>query len=528
MTVLVGDVRTTFTMRGAGDGAAKVNEGAKALGALDAQGKRATSTFGGLRIAVDDTVTAGKGFAGMVGTVSSVAGAFAQAIPVVAALTAGVIAFFDAIGNENEQRLEQFGRDVATSAEASRRFSTRLYEQASSAREAFKAVSELRAGTLQLAAANAAAAGDDDKAKKLIAQAGAVTARATAEATEQTIADASRRYDEMGAAFLAAQADERRQRDNLIRAQFEQNQALAAGDEKALAITAKAIIDAQSAVALAYSAQIEARRELGALDEKLAALRARQAEERKASAEADLRASPGFIEFDALEFTRAPSRITRDTVPTDGGGPSGGRRSRGPLGALGGGFSSALKDARLLGDGIRDFTAAMAEALPGMADFSNALQRIGDIWQTWGKTGKDTRNAIVGSLGAIAVAGAQQIKDERARAGVLALIYTALGVAHVVTPGMEAQGAGEIAAGVMLGAVALGAGGSGRGRSGAGGGSGASGSPSELRSVNDSATPAPIVVNIFAPWLGETQQDAAQGMLSWLGSINGSGFEHAG
>lgn len=153
-----------------------------------------------------------------------------------------------------------------------------------------------------------------------------------------------------------------------------------------------------------------------------------------------------------------------------------------------------------------------------MSDFSAALAQIGDIWAKWAETGKNTKAAVVGSLAAIAVAGAQQIKDERARAGVLAIIETGLGFANLENPAIAA---GHFTAAAVLGGVALfGAGGSAR-RSG--GGSAAS-AASSIRPVNDNTGVAPVQLNINAPWFGPSPQEAAAGLAAFLGSANGTGF----
>lgn len=178
-------------------------------------------------------------------------------------------------------------------------------------------------------------------------------------------------------------------------------------------------------------------------------------------------------------------------------------------------------DRAQLGADIRDFTSALSAAVPEMDAFHGALAKIGDIWSEWGKGAMNAKTAVVGSLAAIGLAGAESIKNEQLRAGVRALILGAEGAVHLLTPGYQALGAAEIAAAGVLGAIALGGGGgsSSSSRAPTGGGGARA-----LRPMSDAATNAALVVNINAPWFGPSPQEAAAGLSAFLGRAAGTGF----
>lgn len=173
-----------------------------------------------------------------------------------------------------------------------------------------------------------------------------------------------------------------------------------------------------------------------------------------------------------------------------------------------------------LGADIRDFTSALSAAVPEMDAFHGALAKIGDIWSEWGKGAMNAKTAVVGSLAAIGLAGAESIKNEQLRAGVRALILGAEGAVHLLTPGYQALGAAEIAAAGVLGAIALGGGGGSSSSRAPTGGGGAR----ALRPMSDSATNAALVVNINAPWFGPSPQEAAAGMAAFARRADGTGW----
>lgn len=185
---------------------------------------------------------------------------------------------------------------------------------------------------------------------------------------------------------------------------------------------------------------------------------------------------------------------------------------------------------------IRDFSAALAAAIPDMGDFAGALNEISNQWATYAElqanAGEDVAKqaaaqkalatATIGSLGAIAKAGASRIKDERLRAGVLSIIELGVGTGMMLTPGMQAEGAAHLAAAAILGSVAI-FGGAGGSKSHAATSSG----DRAFKPMNDNAVGGALVVNINAPWFGPSPQEAAAGLAAFLGLAAGTGFSAA-
>ena len=185
---------------------------------------------------------------------------------------------------------------------------------------------------------------------------------------------------------------------------------------------------------------------------------------------------------------------------------------------------------------IRDFSAALAAAIPDMGDFAGALNEISNQWATYAElqanAGEDVAKqaaaqkalaaATIGSLGAIAKAGAARIKDERLRAGVLSIIELGVGTGMMLTPGMQAEGAAHLAAAAILGSVAL-FGGAGGSKSHAATSSG----DRAFKPMNDNTLGGALVVNINAPWFGPSPQEAAAGLAAFLGLAAGTGFAPA-
>lgn len=203
---------------------------------------------------------------------------------------------------------------------------------------------------------------------------------------------------------------------------------------------------------------------------------------------------------------------------------------------------------RGMADEIRDFSAALSESIPGMSDFSGALRDIASSWEDVRaandnaadvyekylagekgvadvlKANKDARTAetrgIIMSVGAAAMAGAEQIKNERLRAGILATIHLGLGTALMFVPGAQQEAFGHLAGAAILGSVALFGGASG------GGSRSSSSQRSVSRSVSQqSANAAPWTINIFGGWYGTVSpQEAAASLYQLTRRGGGSGW----
>lgn len=201
--------------------------------------------------------------------------------------------------------------------------------------------------------------------------------------------------------------------------------------------------------------------------------------------------------------------------------------------------------------GIRDATSVFASAVPQINEFAGALGMVAsemdrvsaandnlvevlakyrageadstEVAKARTEATKTVTSAIVGSVGAVAKAGAAQIKDERARAGVLAIIETGLGFATLFTnPG---ESAGHFTAAAILGSVALTAGAAGTNK----GGARASASTTRVAVANDDfarRSQAPIVNNIYGGWYGSsTPQESMAGLAGRQRGLDGTGFE---
>ncbi len=113
---------------------------------------------------------------------------------------------------------------------------------------------------------------------------------------------------------------------------------------------------------------------------------------------------------------------------------------------------------------IRDFTSALSDSLPGMDAFASALGGISSMWGEYAQGNKSAAQATIFSVGAIAKAGAEQIKNERLRAGVLSTIELGLGSASIAVYDYPAAAA-HFTAAAVLGSVAIFGGGGGGGGS---------------------------------------------------------------
>lgn len=224
-------------------------------------------------------------------------------------------------------------------------------------------------------------------------------------------------------------------------------------------------------------------------------------------------------------YSEMPSMLAVPEFGSDAGMGAGTRRGRGGLsGGIVGSTVGAANAAREAAKDVRDFTAALSEALPGMGAFSDALNRVASVWAKWGSEGFKTKDAIVGSLGAIATAGAEQIKNERLRAGVLSIIELGLGFANIENPPVAAA---HFAAAATLGGVALFGGSS--GKSGGRGASTSSGAGRAQRLQGEMLGQRAVGVTIYGNYyaFGKGDQEAASDVQRLTHRADGTGFERA-
>lgn len=167
---------------------------------------------------------------------------------------------------------------------------------------------------------------------------------------------------------------------------------------------------------------------------------------------------------------------------------------------------------------VRDFTGALSEALPGMEAFTGALGQISEVWGKYAESGEGAARATIASLGAIGRAGAEQIKNERLRAGVLSVIELGIGTGMLfVNP---AEAASHFAAAAILGGVAI------FGGSSAGGarGGGAGGRPLSAPLGDRSSGNITYVINTGVYIAGRTEQESAAELHTLDRRAYGSGW----
>lgn len=172
----------------------------------------------------------------------------------------------------------------------------------------------------------------------------------------------------------------------------------------------------------------------------------------------------------------------------------------------------AQEDADARAQGIRDISSAIMEGIPALDQYAASLGKITDVWAEYAKTSQGMGAAVATTIGGLAKVGAQQIKDERARAGVLAAINFGLFLASEFVPGMQAQAGGYLAGSIALGVVAatgIGAGGGGR----SSGGSAAATPRQSLIRESSGGQSGPIVLQITGGnWYGHSPQETAEAL----------------
>lgn len=177
--------------------------------------------------------------------------------------------------------------------------------------------------------------------------------------------------------------------------------------------------------------------------------------------------------------------------------------------------------AQMLAGDVRDFTAALSESIPQMGEFASALGQISAMWGEYAETGKGAARATIMSVGAIAQAGAEQIKNERMRAGVLSIIHLGLGTALMFVPGAQQEAVGHLAGAAILGSVAIFGGG--------GGGSSKQAPRAVNRQLSERGGEGGVTMNFWAPYIaGNSAQETAAELHALQRRGTGSGFVPAG
>ncbi|MCC6623354.1 MAG: hypothetical protein IT385_18995 [Deltaproteobacteria bacterium] len=451
-------------------------------------------------------------------------------------------------GGENP--IPQFIVDTEKAAAAEYELAKQLMQTVAASEKAAIKIDAVRVSTLRLAAANAAAAGDQKRQAELLRSAGVVEATATAADTQKSIDEMFARRQALNKAEQEAIA-----REKSLRAQATSAFGLAnlpgPQDMEARGRAHAAAVNASVAAELASVQAKAARAESESITTQLAA----QNDALKAQRDAIAAAADTTITLDET--------LVMPKAPGDGGGGRKDPRAelraallRGDQRAIDAAFSgsakglSAANDNTLewtltqadaiaksaeqvqaysdalerleAGNQIRDFAVALNEALPGMGAFNVALSQLADTWAKWGEGSLTTRDAVIGSLGAIAKAGAQQIKDERLRAGVLSIIELGLGFANLANPPIAA---GHFTASAILGGVALFGSGSGSSRGAGGGSGGAAGTPRPVRLGGEMLGQRAVHVTIQNYYGGRSEQEAGADFTRLVRRVDGTGHE---
>lgn len=532
MAIVSGEVKVVVTMKGEGNAAAVVDKTADALKRTETASKGAVSGFGALKESLAPVADKLSGVFGGLSKVANMLPGFGVG-GLIAAAVGGLAALVESLTG-GEEKLSSFGEAMSTSLVGTFNLATGMSVLAAQAQDAAKAIDAMGKVTIETYAKIAESRGDTEGAKT-IRQFGTSVDLDKQAAEAENFATTSERD------LARAKASSREAQDRIDNAfrNIEESQLLHEKSSEALA--RGQLAEAKIAKEQADKAIRELSPLVGVAARKAAALRARADEE---ALKANRLEGTGFFE---------PTTPTTITGPGAAGGlsddaytPGGYLRSR----ERDSGRSSrdAARDFRMLmrklnppevpsaiysthdavdlGDSrpsdlanqIRDFTSALSDAMPGMGQFNDALSKISDIWTAWGKTGKETGTAIVGSLAAIGLAGAAEIKNDRLRAGVKAIIYGAEGAVHLLTPGMQALGAAEIGAAVALGGIAI--------FGGSGGGGGARSSAPQRVSSGRDIGGGPININIYGGWFGaQSPQENGAALEQRIRRAQGTGFE---
>jgi hypothetical protein len=186
---------------------------------------------------------------------------------------------------------------------------------------------------------------------------------------------------------------------------------------------------------------------------------------------------------------------------------------------------SHANDIAAMNEQLVSFRDTIGSLTGELGPFGGALNEIAEVWVAWGASGKDTEKAIVGSLGAIAKAGAAQIKNEQMRAGVLSIIEFGLGWASYAMYDYGAAAAHWTASAILAGTAIFGGGGS--SKSAGGGNAGSRANVPRIGGGNDAMGGSVTIVN-NGMWIGTgTQQETMASLGAMLGRNTGNGYQQA-
>ncbi len=548
MGVTNGEIKVSINITGQGDGPKKVEDTAKALDKVDKSSTQAaggvnnlTARVGALKTGVGPVNMLREGFEFLRSNIGFLGTAIASATAVFGAL-------FSLLSSDTS--IDEYAAKALTAATNSHKLSSELSDVAAKARGAVVPLAQMRKELLGLVVASAKLAGDDDRADFLVRQAGAADAAKTAEDAGKKLVDDKQKMWTAENALKKAEANAaslQRTRDGLIerinKAEAGRLVGLPGSVEdtsgwiRALVETDVALTHNTAVVAGLKQVHKDLGEQVALSTDRLAALKQAADEAsiiempeltftpekgpvRPPSPEQTLRSA--LLRGDQAAIDKAFAADRKGALRLDPGAANDNRmfdvdpdqidaitRGQEAMQAYIGTIAEAreLTAASDLGGWIRDFSAALSEAIPGMGAFSGALSEISTLWGEYAETGKGAARATILSVGAIARAGAEHIKNERLRAGVLAVIETGLGLGLMFVPGRQAEAGGHFAAAATLGAVAI---------FGSGSSSSAAGSQDRQRSfarpLSERTQSGMVVNNWWGPYIapGRDQQSAAE------------------
>lgn len=490
----------------------------------------------------------------------------------------GAFSLLSSVLGDNEERLDETASKMFEAAKQSSQLTANLKDIHSAATRAAGALKGLEVRTANYAAAAARARGDEKAAAQFERQATLAGTRGTIGDTETALGEADKAANEAEKAWRTAS---RREAELKSRAAI-LNETIADSERRSglqntrarqqLAATSADLLNTSIAAGIARDAYVKAAAGAAALAEELVYLddlEAAQANPVQAP-ERDRRGPGGGTPAAATDATDVASRMRKDFEERqreadqalkawakrreDSQAEQAGRIRAGmfvdfdeDIRALQERSGEVLTVTSALASGIRELGSAFSDSAPWVHDFAGALGTVtsefeaaqasfaryeevrakynagqaeaAEVEQAYADAKTRSKAAIIGSVGALARAGAQQIKDERLRAGVLGIIELGLGLGKQFVPGLQDQAAGHFAAAATLGSVALFGGG------GGGGGSSKTTPRSAARPLSEQTTSGQINFTWNAPYIASgTVQEMAAELSSWIGRGASSGF----
>lgn len=449
-------------------------------------------------------------------------------------LIGGIIAGFEALFDllSGSDAIPEYTVDITRAANAQFELSKQVAQSITEANKGMVAINDLRVATLKLAAANASAVGDDKKSAELLRAAGLKAIEGEVAKTQTALDDLSKSWDDVTNKAAESEAQTKGFHNEVIRAEFEWNQAIAAGNERGQGFAFSAITQATVAEQLAIKTAQDARQEAAKIGEQIQAQNAQLREQKKklelenAKSAGDItlgetliapkdasRAATHEATKDLREFTQAQrdfyaeldkharqyeheqstQQALRDQIELMGARNDGDRKDielRQKLAEIDRQVEegkllspTADLDRKLLGmrrekdaadalaQSYREFANVITNVVgPAAPELAGMLKSIGDLYVAIQVGGEGAAKGIVSSIDGILQANAAWFKTQQEKDAYLGAEQILLGIATQFVPGLQAEAEGHFIAGAGLLLLAAASGGGGGGARGGGGG----------------------------------------------------------